>query len=193
MSLLGNKKVIFADARYGGMIESFTNAFAAHSMSADDITLVALPNSTRSGTFHMQDEYCVLTSGKCQQGGWEFVNYLLSYDVQTEDPERRIYLTHKDAFEDIWEQRVKALNDTDREVHGNVSGYSFAYKPYLSPEQSDYIKEAVLSCDRLGIWDENISPILYEEFGSYIAGEASAEDCAKHIQNRVSIVLSEQS
>ncbi|MDO4864282.1 MAG: extracellular solute-binding protein [Ruminococcus sp.] len=35
MSYLGNKKVLFADGRYGAMIESFTNAFAAHSMSAD--------------------------------------------------------------------------------------------------------------------------------------------------------------
>ncbi|MDO4864281.1 MAG: hypothetical protein Q4A05_08950 [Ruminococcus sp.] len=141
----------------------------------------------------MQDEYCVLTSGKCQQGGWEFVNYSLGYDVQTEDHAHSVFHTHKDAFEDMWEQRVKELNDNDHEVHLNVSGYTFAYKPYVSPEQSDYIKEAVLSCDRLGIWDENISPILYEEFGSYIAGETSAEDCAKHIQNRVSIVLSEQS
>ena len=162
-------------------------------MSADDITLVTLPNNSRSGTFHMQDEYCVLTNGKCQQGGWEFVNYLLSYDTQIEDYAHMIYHTHKDAFEDMWEQRAKELNDNDQEVRVNVSGYSFSYKPYISPEQSDYIKEAVLSCDRLGIWDENISPILYEEFGSYIAGEASAEDCAKHIQDRVSIVLSEQS
>ncbi|MBQ9899322.1 MAG: extracellular solute-binding protein, partial [Ruminococcus sp.] len=193
MSLLANKNVILADGRYGGMIGSFTDSFAAHSMSADDITLVTLPNNTRSGTFHMQDEYCVLTSGKCQQGGWEFVNYLLSYDVQIEDYDHWIYLTQKDAFEHIWEQRVKELNDTDREVHVNVSGYLFSYKPYLSPEQSDYIKETVLSCDRLGIWDQKISPILYEEFGSFVAGETSAEDCAKHIQNRVSIVLSEQS
>lgn len=193
MSYLGNKKVIFADGRYGVMIEGFTNAAAAHSMSLDDITFVSMPNNTRSGTFYMQDEYCVLTSGKCQQGGWEFVNYSLGYDVQTEDYAHSVFHTHKDAFEDMWEKNVKEMNDNDHEEHVNVGGYPFSYKPYVTPEQSDYIKEAVLSCDRLGIWDEKITPILHEEFGSYIAGETSAEDCAKMLQDRVSIMLSEQS
>ena len=85
------------------------------------------------------------------------------------------------------------MNANEREVSSGVNGYIFTYKEEMTQEQFDYIKGVILSCDRLGTWDDKLSPILTEEFGSYIAGEATAEDCAKHIQNRVSIVLSEQS
>ena len=194
MSMLGNKKVLFGGTVGGeDRFNSFVTSAAAHSMSLDELTVVLPPNSTRSGSFDIQDEFCVLTSGKCQQGGWEFVNYALSYDVQANPWQGWDYATRKDAFDYILKAKFDNMNANEREVSSGVNGYIFTYKEEMTQEQFDYIKGVILSCDRLGTWDDKLSPILTEEFGSYIAGEATAEDCAKHIQNRVSIVLSEQS
>ena len=193
MSMLGNKKVLFGGTVGGkDRFNSFVTSAAAHSMSLDELTVVLPPNSTRSGSFDIQDEFCVLTSGKCQQGGWEFVNYALSYDVQADQWSQWDYVTRKDAFDYILKAKFDNMNANENEVSSGVNGYQFTYKEEMTQEQFDYIKGVILSCDRLGTLDDKLSPILTEEFGSYIAGETPAEDCAKHIQNRVEIILSEQ-
>lgn len=193
MSMLGRRKALFGNMLGGIRLDSFVNAAAAHSMSIDDVTFVSPPNNSRGGTFTVQGEYCVLTSGKCQQGGWEFVNYALSYDVQADPWQAWDFVTRKDAFDYILKTKFDTLNADDNEVSSGVNGYQFSYSDNITQEQLDYIRETVLSCDRLGVWDDKIGPILTEEFGRYIAGESSAKDCAKMIQNRVSIMLSEQS
>lgn len=192
MSMLGNKKAIFGGLYGISRFDSYQNSAAAHSMSLDDITLVYPPNNRRGGSFTIQEDYCVLTSGNCQQGGWEFVNYVLSSDVLGNTFLPYGYPTNKEAFE-TYIQRSYENSNTGDTVSSNVNGYSFKYTPSMTQEQLDYIRSVILSCDRLGTWDDKLSPILTEEFGSYIAGEATAEDCAKHIQNRASILLSEQS
>ena len=67
-----------------------------------------------------------------------------------------------------------------------MNGYNYTYSLNITREQLDYFKTAVLSCDKLGEWDTNVSPILNEEFGR-------CEECAKAMQDRVSLYLSEQS
>lgn len=74
-----------------------------------------------------------------------------------------------------------------------MNGYNYTYSLNITREQLDYFKTAVLSCDKLGEWDTNVSPILNEEFGRCEAGEYTAEECAKAMQDRVSLYLSEQS
>lgn len=191
MNMLGNQKALFGTLNGADRFDSFVTVAASHSMTLDDITLVYPPNNRRGGVFRPQDEYCVLTSGKCQQGGWEFVNYALSYDVLSDPWKPWDFSTRKDAFDYILKTKFDTMNTGDT-VNANVNGYMFSYDLSMTQEQFDYIKGVVLSCDRIGAWDDKLSPILTEEFGSYISGETSAEDCAKMIQNRVSIMLSEQ-
>lgn len=193
MNMLGNEKALFGNILGGDRLDSFMMSAAAHSMSIDDATFVSPPNNSRGGTFRVQDEYCVLTSGKCQQGGWEFVNYALSYDVLSDPWGPWDFTTRKDAFDYIYKTKFDTMNADDNKVSSAVNGYQFSYSDNITQEQFDYIKSVILSCDRLGVWDDKLSPILTEEFGVYIAGESTAEQCAEHIQNRVSLLLSEQS
>lgn len=116
---------------------------------------------------------------------------MLSYNNQMNDTWGLCH-TRKDAFEDAWSNTFKEYENSDREVSGGLNNYRYTYTLTISRENFDYVKETVLACDKLGQWDWDISPILSDEFAQYIAGESTAEQCAEHIQNRVSLFLSEQ-
>ena len=165
-------------------------------MPPEELTLVLQPSESRTGTFSVQDEMCVMTHGKCQQGGWEFVNYALSFDTLTKQisshgPSVSDLFTRRDAFEFAAKNRTEMLNFDDRKTTCMIDYYMFSYNTQIAQEEADYFNETVLSCDRLGVQDENIAPVLDEEFSRFINGEISAEECAAVIQDRVSIYLSE--
>ena len=45
----------------------------------------------------------------------------------------------------------------------------------------------------MAIWDSEVNDIVDEEISAYFAGEKTAKQTAEIIQNRVSIMVSEQS
>lgn len=195
LTLLGRKKALLAFSITNDHLDQLIGIAAAHSVSLDDITLVGQPNSSRHGTFKFgMSEYFVLNTGKCEQGAWEYLNYVLGYENEMEHIGGfSVNLTRKDAFEDIWEKKFEQFNENDNEITGGMNGYNYTYSLNITREQLDYFKAAVLSCDKLGEWDTNVSPILNEEFARCEAGEYTAEECAKAMQDRVSLYLSEQS
>ena len=67
--------------------------------------------------------------------------------------------------------------------------------PNLSKADRDMIYNYVMNADAssTNFFNDDVDKIVDEETNAYFAGERSAEDTAKMIQNRVSIMLSEQS
>ena len=65
----------------------------------------------------------------------------------------------------------------------------------LSKEQRDYLEDLVLNANvsAMQVWDEDVQEIVDEEVQAYFAGEKTAKETAEIIQNRVSILISEQS
>ena len=192
--MLGREKALFGLTN--GLLSTpveYISAAAGHSMNVSDITLVSMPNSTRRGTIKVQEEYMVLGSGKCQQGGWEFLNFLMSFDQQTSlANSNTVWHTRKDAFDYTWEKMFTEMNESDIEYSTGIDGYDYSYNIHISRDEYDYLKDSVLSCDKFAGYNRMLTPILSGEFSSFIGGDISAGDCAKRIQNRVSIALSEQ-
>lgn len=63
----------------------------------------------------------------------------------------------------------------------------------LTDEQIAYYEEYILGTERTFYVDQNIKNIIWEETQALFGGEASPEQCADIIQNRVEIYLSEKS
>ncbi len=194
MYMLGRKKALFGLTT--GLMSTpvdFISAAAGHSMDVSDITLVSMPNYTRRGTIRVQEEYMVLGSGKCQQGGWEFLNFLMSFDQQTSmAASNTVWHTRKDAFDYTWEKKFTEMNESDQEYSTGIDGYDYSYNIHIAREEYDYLRDSILSCDKFAGYNRMLTPILSGEFATFIGGDISADECAKRIQNRVSIALSEQ-
>jgi len=196
LAMLRNRKALFGMNVTGGSgntIDSFLSTAAAHSMKTEELTLAVQPGKNRSGAFNTGGrEYTVLTSGKCQQGGWAYLGYLFSYDRQMASLSPA-FPTRQDAFRDAAENTFAEMNANDQEYTSGINGFDFSYNTHISRDEFDYVIDTSLSCDRLGSGDSRIIPIISEEFSQYIAGELSAGECAERIQNRTSLMLSEQS
>ena len=66
--------------------------------------------------------------------------------------------------------------------------------PPLSKEERDFYCDYIINSDScMNYYNESILNICDEEVSAYFGGGQSAEQTAEYIQNRVSIMLSEQS
>ena len=63
----------------------------------------------------------------------------------------------------------------------------------LTQEQVDDFKTLIDGATPGGAYDTDIQEILQDEAGAYFAGDKTADEVAKLIQNRVSIYLGENS
>ena len=86
--------------------------------------------------------------------------------------------------------------DGDEKVYVDSVGYigntEYPMKE-LTQEQADSFKDYVNGATVVGNYDSDIMEIVTEEAAAYFAGDKTADEVAKLIQNRVSIYLGETS
>lgn len=166
---------------------------AATGLGQDGVTLLAPPSEDESGMLGVWggELYSVINSGNCTEGGWAFVNYIMSYDRQIK---QHNFCTRKDAFEDhIKADQEQMEGAWNGEVSAGFGNYSVTYDPTVSDEMLDYVRDYVSKCTIAKTMDTAVNEILDEEFDSFINGNTTAQECAEMMQNRVTIYLSEHS
>lgn len=188
-STLMKKKEVFMGFMVTGMhnISVAGNALY-YGLNVDDITFLSAPTKNGGGIICSSDLYSVLNCGNCTEGGWAFVSYLLG-EQQQEEIGFNAFPVRKDMFYNCTEKQRKATLDTNSSAHYNY--YSFEYDATITEEQYDYIIGFVEKCNSFGGYRKSVRVILDEEYNSFIAGEITAEECAKRIQSRMEIYLSE--
>ncbi len=188
--MLKNKDALLGSTM-GGTLDSLQGPrFAAmYGFEMDDITFVATPTKDGGGIINGGTYFSVLNSGKCIEGAWDYVCWVLGEKQQGE----RItgFPVRKDAFYKINEQRRAAYENTSSAATWN--GYHYEYDPTITEEQYEYIIGFIEKCNSLGGFRSKVGEILDDEYKSFAAGEVTAEECAERIQSRMEIYLSENS
>ena len=124
------------------------------------------------------------------------IHIFLSDDFQTNQWNLPVTVS---AFDQFMEAAITPEYYTDEngeQVESNYSTYigdtEVEVKP-VTQEQVDWFKDYVNNAEIGGDYDSDIYDILNEEAAAYFAGDKSADEVAKLIQNRVSIYLGETS
>lgn len=129
-----------------------------------DITFVGYPSSDGTGgSFFFANTFAVMESSENKEGAWEFIRYFFSDEFFLSDEYQM----------------------------SQVLGF-----PAVRKYQSFYdkqIEEYVGTVRITGSYDYDIFNIIKDEAGYYFNGEHTAQQAADMIQNRVSILVSEQS
>ncbi|MCH5345211.1 MAG: extracellular solute-binding protein [Acetatifactor sp.] len=128
---------------------------------------------------------CGIYSGsKNKEGAWEFIRTLFAEDYQTK-MSGMVNITwglRKSCWYHSWDE-LKASDGI---------GSSVKRLPPPTDEDVEYFMNLIqnidFSVDRMG---SDIRNIVMEEAGAYFAGDRSAEDTARIIQNRVQLMLDE--
>ncbi|MBR6242043.1 MAG: hypothetical protein IKQ90_00955 [Ruminococcus sp.] len=207
--MLKEKKALLADTYAIGSFSQFLSVMQKYGYIGGGMTLLTPPSDSREGIFNVSnfDHFSVVRGGNCTEGGWDFVNYIMSCDFQTTDLQMKdAFTTRKDSFEWKKNQFLKNYRYIRFYKNGGMSTLpevpdkdteddSFGeYTELILDEKTvDEYAGLLLSCTVSLDTSSDVSDILDEEFSRFINGELSAEECAAVIQDRVSIYLSEQS
>ena len=195
MHSVANEKSLIDGDSIGGL-SMLSNIREQRGLSSDDVVYLATPSDDPKSSFSAPNDniFSVLKTGKCMEGGWDYVNFIMSDEflrsyLQTQS----FFHTRKDSFEQTlvdgqYRSQHTTWTDESGQTHSSVE-----FGVNITDEDIAKLKEYISTCTNLISADDEISSIIMEEYGSFDSGDVSAEECAQRIQNRVSLMLSEQS
>ncbi|RED75090.1 ABC transporter substrate-binding protein [Cohnella phaseoli] len=142
------------------------------------------PGKSKGIAFTARNLLGINANSKMQQEAWNFMRFLLSEEMQT-SPEFKGFPMNKGVAE-------KALDLVQENIKEAKTQLINGYVPDpLSDEQLQDLKELVGKADTFAQMDSKVVMIVIEEATSYFAGQKSAEEIGKLIQNRVTTYLNE--
>ena len=145
-------------------------------MEENGTVFVGYPSTGGSGfNLVFQDQFSICTLGQQQEGAWQFLKLLYSYDLQKE--------MTMPAFNSV---RVDAYRC--REEY-----YCQMYPNAATAEDLEQVISWISEADSVTVKDSPILDIVAEEAQAVFCGDRSPEDAARIIQNRAEIYLGEQS
>lgn len=189
MKRLYNKEALLSSSFFADDLTAIITYMCKGGLTVDECTIINMPNNSGTGQINTGKFYSVLNCGNNEQGGWEFFNYLISFDRMTRYPLWNIPTT-KDAFDYCMQYQYDGIRSEDT-IKNEINNVKIEIDSNIGQENYDYIINKIKSCSMLVETDD--ANILYEEFGKFINGEITSAECAERIQSRMEIMLSEQS
>ena len=166
----------------------------------DDITLVGYPSTNGNGVMISPNSFfAILSDSPNKDECWSFMTKFFTEDYQKNNS------WSIPALKSVFETKLEEAKEDP--YYLDQSGKKTSYPsettigdqtikiPNLSDEDVKYIRDFVYNANvsSMEIWDSDVSEIVSEEIKAYFAGEKTAKQTAEIIQNRVSIMISEQS
>lgn len=161
----------------------------------DDITLVGFPTESKEGSLITSSiELAMSAKSKNQDGAWQFMKYFLSDEYQ--DTISYEWPVKRSQIDALAESAMKEQEAGSDDLIAYAKGYasdSVAYSEIGRIDQTsvDEVKQFLQSVNQVMRYDQSILEIIQEETSTYYAGQKTADETAKIIQNRVQTYVSE--
>ncbi len=166
--------------------------------------VVGAPSRYGSGpAVTLGDSFALSAVTEHQDACWTFIKWMLSQETQAGFYAKGYEVAIRtDVWEDSLERAQLSGGDERSLFYGQSTGegefvdgeFIAVYVDGLPVTETDYLRQLVANVDRVaeGYFDyEDVTKIVEEEILTYLAGDKTAEECARLIQERVSILLSE--
>ncbi|MCM1192125.1 MAG: hypothetical protein NC123_03930 [Butyrivibrio sp.] len=174
-----------------GSVEDY---LAVKDAFADFAEIAGYPNGSGRPWYlmYMNQLYGMNSCSKCKEGAWAFLEFLLSEEYQEQTP-------YFPAVEAMLEKRLAAagISEGDTITEYVYNRYTAETKekaeyPELTDEDKAFIEYMIANTH----WENSmevrdIQDIILEEVQAYFAGDKSAQETARLIQNRISLYLAE--
>lgn len=166
----------------------------------EDVTLVGNPSVNGTGAMiYPSTSYAIMENSDYKDVCWDFIKEIFSEENQNSE---MIYdfPVLKSAFDKKLDESMEKpyYTDTDGTKHEYddmhyIGGKEIKINP-LTQEERDFLVEYISNAKPTTFYyNQDVNNIILEETEAYFAGDKTAEQTAEIIQNRVSILISEQS
>ncbi len=145
---------------------------------------------------HVSSGLAISAKTQYTDAAWDFLKSVLSDDVQKDNWSLPVTKTALDQALSEAMEKSYYTDENGEKVYYDDATYigdtEYTMAP-LTQEQVDDFKTLIDGATPGGAYDIEIQEILQDEAGAYFAGDKTADEVAKLIQNRVSIYLGETS
>lgn len=165
----------------------------------EDISLVGKPSEDGNGSsISTNNNFAILESSPSKEVCWQLITAFFTEDYYSKNLWNlpvRVSAIEKMADESM--SRPYWLDENGKKYEYDDS-YYIGDKEYivdpLTKEERDYVLDFIKSIKNISdYYSLDVEQIVNEETTAFFNGEKTAEEAAKMIQNRVSILVSEQS
>lgn len=145
----------------------------------EDMTFVGYPSKDgKGGRITPNDIICITAGCEEKEGAWEFMKYYIQYCYKQSDALPVL-------VENFNADMIAAM--TEKHTAGGVE------YPAYTQQEADMLTNYISGCDEVGtVMDNSLWSICEEHAQEYFSGGKTADEAAKMIQNRVSILISER-
>ncbi|MBQ9898692.1 MAG: extracellular solute-binding protein [Ruminococcus sp.] len=166
----------------------------------EDINIVGYPSKTGNGLFlQASNNLAILEDSPSKEACWRFISTLFTEDYQKDHCSYNIPMLAT-VFDQKFEEAMQKPyyeDENGKKVEYDDTVYINDEEIIVDPltqEECDFLREKIMSANQItSSYSTDVYNIVSEEVQAYFNGEKSAEDTAAMIQNRVSILISEQS
>ncbi len=190
MSILkDNKAMLGAQMIELSGLEHLFRYLGSCGLTIEDVSLLNLPGKEK-GMISLLNNYSIMSGSDCPDGSWEFISYAINYENQWSGD--YMHPVIKEAFEKSIEKFIDP--DGGRIIeHSSINDVEHSYEASASEEQIKRYYDFVMNCSTLSYHDNDVTTILYEEYDRFLNDEITAAECANNLQNRISILVAENS
>lgn len=194
-TMIKNDKAL-ADYIYLGRVRDYARVSQVD--FGEDFTFVGVPSEDgQGGTICLGSTFAILDDSGSKDAAWSFIRD----NFFSEDAFKNGY--EMPTLKKYFDQQVKESMEKPYYINekGEKEYYDDSYyvgdkevklKP-LTQEEADMVSDYILGITKVsGGYDSDVYDICDEELKAYFAGEKSIDETLKMIQNRVSILISEQ-
>lgn len=170
----------------------------------EDVTLIGYPTNSGNGALlSCYTCFSILNDASDKEACWSFISQFLTPEYQSNDENKMMGIipSLKASFEDALDAATKKPFYTDAD--GKKVEYDRTYYvgdkeikiDPLTEDEKNFLRDYILNCTETGIGyaSDEVGNIFNEETQAFFKGERTAEETAELLQNRISIILSEQS
>lgn len=164
----------------------------AEVFGGEDFIFAGYPTSSgKGGKLNIYAHFAVSAKSKVKEGAWEFIKTYFDMNKQG-NPYTYGYPSLISDLEKELDKEMKLSTFGGAEEESRQTKLGFTQYPLTQKERDD-LERYILSCDTLAnAMDHDAQSICNEEADAFFNGESSAEEAAKMMQNRISIIVSEK-
>ena len=185
--------------------ESYISQFKGR-FGDEPVTFVGSPSvGGNGGMLQLSESLSILTNSENKDACWELIKEFFKAPEEDEEDGERMYMsglsTIKSRFEKAAEAATKKpyyIDENGKRVEYNYTYYDQTKnKPIdiapLTEDEKNKLVDYIMNCTTIvDNFDPDIENIIHDEADAFFEGEKTADEIISNLQNRISLLLSEQ-